>query len=342
MVTSVKPLHVSLLAVPEGAISTLTGLYDVLNAFAMLAGQDDALPKQPPFKVEIVGVTRGPAMLASGIPVEVGKTIGEIARTDIVIAPALVLPNGWRPGRYPQFVEWLSHMHRGGAQICSACSGLFLLAETGLFDGRAATVHWNYASSFRKTFPNVELMPEQALMVSGAREELITSGASMTWHDLILYLVSRHVGATAAQAVARFYALQWHHEGLSPYIVFQGRTDHGDAMIADAQQWLTKHFSIASPVEEMIKRAKIPERTFKRRFKQATGHAPLDYVQRLRVEDAKRRLERTDASVDEIGWKAGYEDPAFFRRLFKRTTGLSPGGYRRKFRIPTFAQSDRV
>lgn len=338
-----KPLHVSLLAVPEGAISTLTGLYDVLNAFAMLAGQDDALPAQPPFEVEIVGLTRGPSMLASGIPIEVGKTINDVGRTDIIIAPALVLPKGvWQKGRYPDYVEWLARMHRGGAQLCSACSGIFLLAETGLFDDRTATVHWNYAPSFQTTFPKVKLMPEQALMVSGARDELVTSGASMTWHDLILYLVSRHVGATAAQAVARFYALQWHHEGLSPYIVFQGRTDHGDAVIADAQTWLIKHFSVASPVEEMIKRARIPERTFKRRFKQATGHAPLDYVQRLRVEDAKRRLERTDAPVDEIGWKAGYEDPAFFRRLFKRTTGLSPGGYRRKFRIPRFAQSERA
>ena len=230
-------------------------------------------------------------------------------------------------------------MHDRGALLCSACSGVFLLAETGLFDGRESTVHWGYAPEFKKTYPNVPLLPERVLVVAGEREQLITSGASMTWHDLVLYLIARHVGATAAQAVARFFALQWHHDGLAPYIVFQGSTEHGDGVIADAQGWLASHFAVASPVEEMIRRAGVAERTFKRRFKAATGFAPIDYVQRLRVEDAKRRLERTDAPIDEISWRVGYEDPAFFRRLFRRTTGLSPGAYRRRFRIPSYAQS---
>ena len=155
---------------------------------------------------------------------------------------------------------------------------------------------------------------------------------------MVLYLIARYAGAAAAQEVARLYALQWHHDGLAPYIVFEGRTDHGDAEIADAQKWLADHFSVAAPVEEMIKRSRLAERTFKRRFVQATGVAPLTYVQRLRIEDAKRRLEQTADPVDEISWRVGYEDPAFFRRLFKRTTGLAPGAYRKRFRIPDFAR----
>src|SRR3712207_8012755 len=121
----------------------------------------------------------------------------------------------------------------------------------------------------------------------------------MTWHDLVLYLIARHVGATAAQTVARYFALQWHHDGLAPYIVFQGRRDHGDAAVANAQAWLATHFSIASPVEEMIRRSDLPERTFKRRFTEATGFAPIDYVPCLRIEDAKRRLERTEERSEE-------------------------------------------
>jgi transcriptional regulator GlxA family with amidase domain len=216
---------------------------------------------------------------------------------------------------------------------------VFLLAETGLFDGQPTTVHWGYAEAFAKTFPKVPLQPERVLMVSGAREQLITSGASMTWHDLVLYLIARHVGATAAQAIARSFALQWHHDGLAPYIVFQGRKDHGDAAITDAQSWLATHFSVGSPVEEMVKRSGLAERTFKRRFTEATGFAPIDYVQRLRIEDAKRRLERTEAPADEISWQVGYEDPAYFRRLFKRTTGMTPGAYRRRFQVPAFAKA---
>jgi transcriptional regulator GlxA family with amidase domain len=213
------------------------------------------------------------------------------------------------------------------------------LAETGLFDGRDATVHFGYARAFAATHPAVPIHPERVLMISGSREELVSSGASTSWHDLVLYLIARYAGSTAAQEVARMFALQWHQDGLAPYIVFEGRSDHGDADIQSVQQWLSTHFSVANPVEEMIKRSRLAARTFKRRFANATGLTPLTYVQRLRIEDAKRRLERTDASVDEIGWRVGYEDAAFFRRLFKRTTGLAPGAYRRRFRIPEFARS---
>jgi transcriptional regulator GlxA family with amidase domain len=245
---------------------------------------------------------------------------------------------GWRVGRYPRLVDWLQRVHTRGALLCSACSGIFLLAETGLWDGKDATVHFGYARTFAALYPAVTIHPERVLVVSGGREELISSGASTTWHDLVLYLTARHAGATTAQEVARLFALQWHQDGLAPFIVFEGKTDHGDAEILGAQQWLATHFSVAHPVEEMIRRSKLAERTFKRRFAGATGLTPIAYVQRLRIEDAKRRLERTDAPIDEISWRVGYEDPAFFRRLFRRTTGMAPGAYRKRFQLPDFAR----
>jgi transcriptional regulator GlxA family with amidase domain len=335
-----RPLHVSLVAVPDAVISTLTGIYDVLGAFRMLGRAEPSIPVEPPFTVEIVGAERGSVTLVSGLDVEARRAVSEVAATDIIIVPSVLLgPGGWTPGRYPEIVDWARRRHSEGALLCSACSGVFLLAETGLFDGQETTVHWGYADDFARAYPRVPLSPERVLVVSGAREELVTSGASMTWHDLVLYLIARHVGATAAQTMARFFALQWHHDGLAPYIVFQGRKDHGDAAIADAQAWLATHFSVASPVEEMVRRSGLAERTFKRRFTDATGFAPIDYVQRLRIEDGKRRLERTDAPADEISWKVGYEDAAFFRRLFKRVTGMTPGAYRRRFQVPAFARS---
>lgn len=337
------PIHVSLIAIPDAAISTLSGIYDVLNSFAMLAGADPAVPSRPPFKVEIVGERAGKLTLVSGLAVDVQRGIGEIAATDIIIAPSFMLRGNaaeasWEKGRYPLLVEWARAMHAQGASLCSACSGIFLLAETGLFDGRQSTVHWGYAPAFRKAHPQVPIKPEQVLTVAGRNQELVSSGASMSWHDLILYLIGRHVGVTAAQSVARYFALQWHQDGLAPYIVFDGARDHGDAAVLAAQDWLATHFSVGSPVEEMVKRAGIPERTFKRRFTNATGLPPIEYVQRLRIEDAKRRLERTEAPADEIAWQVGYEDAASFRRLFKRTTGLTPGAYRRRFQVPGFAR----
>lgn len=334
-----RALHVSLIAIPDAAISTLTGIYDVMNSIGFLAGTDGAVPAQPPFRIEIVGLTRGEVTLASKLAVAAHRGIDEIDRTDIVIVPSVLLADqNWETGRYPAMTRWLSAMHARGAMLCSACSGLFLLAETGLFDGVPSTVHWGYAAAFRRTFPAVPVHPDRVLVAGGPQERLVTSGASMTWHDLVLYLIARHAGATTAQAVARFFALQWHHDGLTPYMVFEGRKDHGDAVIAAAQEWLSTHFPVANPVEEMIRRSGLPERTFKRRFTKAAGVPPIEYVQRLRVEDAKRRLERTDDAVDEIGWKVGYEDPAFFRRLFKRVTGLPPGVYRRRFQVPGFAR----
>lgn len=338
-----EPHHVSLIALPDAVVSTLSGIFDVLNAFAFMNVLPGRVAEKPPFQVEIVGETCGPLTLASGVPVNVQRATAELDTTDIIIVPSILLkPAGWVKGRYPGLVQWVRQRHERGSVVCSACSGLFLLAETGLFDGKDATVHFGYARAFAETYPQVRIHPERVLVISGGREELVTSGASMTWHDLVLYLIARYVGATAAQDVARLFALQWHQDGLSPYIAFEGKTDHGDGEIQAAQQWLATHFPVASCVQEMVKRSRLAERTFKRRFTGATGLTPLGYVQRLRIEDAKRRLERTDAPIDEIGWQVGYEDPAFFRRLFKRTTGLAPGAYRKRFRIPEFARHSRA
>jgi len=328
--------HVSLIAFPDAVASTLYGVYDVMNAFALVELFRDV--RTSPFHVEIVGERAGSLQLASGVPIEIQRSIDEIPTTDIVIVPSIVLRGEWAKGRYPRLVSWLRQAHAQGAILCSACSGIFLLAETGLFDGKDTAVHFGYVNGLKDAYPSLKVHPERVLVISGTSDDLVTSGASTTWHDMVLYLIARYAGATTAQEVARTFALQWHQEGLTPYLVFEGKNDHGDGEILSAQQWLGEHFAMANPVEEVIKRSKLAERTFKRRFVAATGLAPISYVQRLRIEDAKRRLERTEASVEEISWRVGYEDAAFFRRLFRRTTGLAPGAYRKRFSIPEFAQ----
>jgi transcriptional regulator GlxA family with amidase domain len=335
-----RPLRVSVVAIPDAVISTLSGIFDVMNAFRMIPVPGAAPGAPAPFDVEIVGASAGSLELASGVPVSVQRSVESIGKTDIVIVPSVLLSaGGWKQDRYPVLVRWLAEMHRGGAVLCSACSGIFLLAETRLFDGMEATVHYDYARAFAHNHPKVAIHPERVLVVSGRNEELVTSGAAMNWHDLVLYLIGRFVGASASQEVVRFFALQWHQDGLSPYLVFEGRTDHRDSAILAAQDWLSENFSVAAPVEEAVKRAGLAERTFTRRFANATGLTPITYIQRLRVEDAKRRLESSEVPVDEISWQVGYEDPAFFRRLFKRTTGLTPGAYRRRFQSPKYARA---
>ena len=185
----------------------------------------------------------------------------------------------------------------------------------------------------------MHLRLEEVLIATGARQEIVMSGASASWHDLVLYLIARQVGPTAAQAIARFLLLQWHRDGQAPYVPFAPPTDHGDSIVRQLQDWLAKHYSVANPVEELVRRSGLPERTIKRRFTQATGLPPISYVQHLRVEEAKRRLERTNTPIDQISFEVGYEDAASFRRLFRRITRVTPGDYRRKFRLPAFAQS---
>jgi transcriptional regulator GlxA family with amidase domain len=338
-----EPLRVSLLVLPDAGVGTVTGMFDTLSSFSLLSTFDDAVPSEPPFAVELVGAEAGPAPTASGIPLHVHRAITDPGRTDIAIVPSVIVPAGvWVPGRYPELVDWLRQVHDDGGILCSACSGVLLIAETGLLSGRTVTLHPAYAATFRDNFPDVGLRLDEVLIATGEREELVMSGASASWHDLVLYLVARHVGPTAAQALAKFLLLQWHTDGQGPYVPFNPPHDHGDAVVAEAQDWLGTHCAVAGPVAELVERSGLPERTFKRRFTAATGYSPIAYVQHVRVEEAKRRLERTAEPVDAISYAVGYEDPASFRRLFKRITGVSPGAYRRKLQLPAFARTNRV
>jgi transcriptional regulator GlxA family with amidase domain len=320
--------------------STLIGLHDVLSSVGALPTLE--APIDPPFQVEIVAERPGPMPLVTGVPVTPARTIDQVDATDIVLVPSIVAQGGrWVRGRHPELVDWIARMHDGGALLASACSGLFPIAETGIVDGREATIHWDYATAFREDFPAIALEPEKVLVVAGDDAEIVTSGASSSWGDLALYLVARRIGATVAQEAARFFAFQWHVDGLAAYALFRPRTDHGDAVIADVQRWIDANRAVARPVEEMRARSGLADRTFVRRFTAATGLSPIAYVQRLRVEEAKRRLERTDTPVERIAWEVGYEDPAAFRRLFRRLTGLAPGAYPRRFQVPAFAQPPR-
>jgi len=224
-------------------------------------------------------------------------------------------------------------MYRQGSVVCSACSGALLLAEAGLLDGQEITTHWNLATTFRDEFPSVRLRLEHELVASGADGRIITSGASAAWHDLALYVIARFGGAELACEAARFFMFEWHSDGQALYLDFEEPLDHGDGAVLRAQAWLADNWRTPNPVEAMTEQSGLAERSFKRRFRQATGHSPIAYVQQLRVHHAKRRLLRTSEPIDEIAWRVGYEDPSAFRRLFKRLTRVTPGAYRRKFQV---------
>ncbi len=335
MAEKADKIHVSLVAIPDALIGPLSGLYETLTSFKLLGQFDPLVPKQSPFTVEIVAPTMASTAGASGLPLRAHRTLADTPDTDIVIVPTMMIEGSkWVTGRYPEVVEWLAKMHDKGALLCSSCSGALLIAETGLLDGKDATIHWAYENTFKNNFPNVRLKLEEVLVATGEHDEFVMSGASASWNDLAMYLIARFIGPATAQSLARFMLFQWHTDGQAPYVCFSPPMDHDDGAVLEVQNWLADHFAIANPVDEMVRRSGLAERSFKRRFTKATGYTAFAYVQQLRVERAKRHLEQSDQAIDDISWDVGYEDPAFFRRLFKRTTKMTPGSYRQKFKLP--------
>lgn len=330
-----KPrIHVSLVALPGTLVMPIAGLYEILNVFPTVAAFSADVPASPPFDVEIVGAARTTLAAASGLPIAVQRSIDEVQRTDIVIIPVMAVDNGGQAGGHPELVDWLKRMHGQGVVLCSACTGLVVLAQTGLLDGRRATTHWAFAPSFRRQFPQISLCVEEVLVTEGEADEFVMSGGAASWQDLVLYLIGRYVSPAASQAIAKFELLERHAAGQSPYVPFAPSTRHGDALVLCLQQWLDANFTTTSPVAEMTRRSGLSARALERRFRRATGHSPIGYVQRIRVEEAKRRLERSTVAIDQIGWDVGYEDATAFRRVFKRIAGIAPSIYRRQFRMP--------
>jgi transcriptional regulator GlxA family with amidase domain len=325
-------VHVCVVAVPQTVTATVIGVAEYLMVIGSVTGW------QRGFRVEVVSPETGPVRGPLGVSLVAQRRLADVARCDIVVVPTMIWHGeGYRPGTQPEVAAWLRQMYDRGALLCGACTGTLLIAETGLLDGHEATLHWAYTDEMKRHFPAIRLRAEQVFVVSGTDRRLVSTGGSGSWHDLVLYLVALHAGPAAARAAARWFMVDWHRDGQAPYAGFLPRRDHDDAMVRDAQLWLDDHVTAPHPVEQLVQRSGVPERSFKRRFRRATGCAPLEYVQALRLEQAKRLLETGELPVDEISVAVGYENPAFFRRLFKRSTGLTPAVYRRRFQLPAFA-----
>jgi transcriptional regulator GlxA family with amidase domain len=229
-------------------------------------------------------------------------------------------------------LEWIRQRYRNGSAIYSACSGSVMLAATGLLDNKEATSHWGYADLFRRHYPQVRFRPEPALVFADRAGHIVTAGGSTSWHDLAIHIIARHLNPGEAMRIAKVYLLKWHSEGQLPYAALVRPQSHADSVVRQCEDWLGANYRVAEAVMRVVAVSGIPERTLKRRFKAATSATLIGYVQNLRVEEAKRQLETNAVSFEAIAADLGYENLAFFRRLFKRATGLTPGQYRKMFR----------
>lgn len=245
-----------------------------------------------------------------------------------LIVPPSVVPGG--PSARPALAAWIAARHREGTVVCSVCVGAFVLAEAGLLAGRPATTHWAAAARFAARFPEVALEPDRLVIDDG---DVITAGGLMAWIDLGLRLIERYLGPSAMIATARYFLVDPGNREQRYYSSFAPPLTHRDDAILRAQHWLHARSGERLTLSMMARKAGLGERTFLRRFQGATGQSPTAYLQCLRVSRARDLLETTIASVDEIARRVGYGDPSAFRKIFRRTVGLSPTEYRRRFAV---------
>jgi transcriptional regulator GlxA family with amidase domain len=327
------PIDVVIIAVPETAGSALYGMVDVLCAAGRIwQNLTRAEEEQTIFTVRIASPIREAFLCGNRIPVQPDICIDSNPAARIIILPELWLgPDESLKGRYPQLMDWIRNQYRQGATLYSACSGSVMLAETGLLDGCEATSHWGYKELFSSQYPKVRFHPEPNLVFADHAGRIVTAGGTTSWHDLAIHIISRHSSPGEALRIAKVYLLKWHGEGQLPYAPLYIKTHHADSVVKACEQWLADNFRKSAIIQRVVEHSNTPERSLKRRFKAATGTTLIDYVQNLRIEEAKRLLENTQIAVEEISVDVGYEDASFFRRLFKRRTGLTPAQYRRLF-----------
>lgn len=246
----------------------------------------------------------------------------------VIAPPSIIMPDRMVPA--PVTARWLGDRHAEGTVLGSVCAGAFVLAETGLMDGRRATTHWAFAEHLAQRYPDIQIAADNMVLDEG---DIITAGGILAWTDLGLTLVERYLGPATMLATARFLLVDPPRSSQRPFAPFIPRFDHGDSAIRRAQHHLHANSAQALHQLALHEVAGMTERTFLRRFTAATGHRPNAYLQQVRIARAREELERTSTPVDRIAWEVGYGDPAAFRKIFHKLAGTSPGSYRQRFGI---------
>ena len=332
--TTASPLpRIAIVATPLSSASVVYGLYEMFKG----AGRDWPLVVHGQFGQSvldpvIVAAQPGPITTCNGLPIRVDMPMSDCPVPDVVCVPESMLGLDDRAaGMFEREAAWLHRCHAGGSLMTAACSGAMLLAQAGLLDGHEATTHWAYCETMQRRHPAVRVQPQRALMVTGEGHRLVMAGGGSSWMDLGLYVIARCVDVETAMQVARIMLIDWHQVGQQPFARVARSRQTEDALIGRCQAWIAEHYADPAPVAAMAQLSGLPARSFQRRFKQATGMAPLEYVHTMRIEEAKHLLETGDLPVTAVAQEVGYDDAAFFGRLFRRQVNLTPPQYRRRF-----------
>jgi len=321
-------INVAILAFETFATMPITGPMDILNkASALWRGIYGVELPYAPFNIQLVALSDEPLQFGGHITLRPHATIATAREPALILIPSAgekVLENleSLRP-----FVPWIKLWASKGARVVSLCTGAFLLAETGLLDGRSATTHWLLAGLFRKTYPQIRVHPERLIVDEGS---VITSGVATSFLDLMLYIIELYNGREAAVLVSKAFQIEMGRRTQLPYAKFATCKMHNDRQILRVQELMEMDLGRELTTEAMAHFADMSVRNFDRRFHNAVGESPFNYLRKRRVEKAKELLENTNETIHEIMVSVGYEDDRSFRRLFKCLTDLSPKEYRLK------------
>jgi len=317
--------HISIL-VPKGAIlGSLEGsrqLFTQVNSFFVSKGAP------PVFDVKLVGIAEHTPLSGGKFTANADLLLDDVKKTDLIIIPAVDGDIGQAIKDNEAFLPWIVDHYNKGAEVASLCLGAFILASTGLLDGKKCATHWMAENHFRKMFPDVTLVTERIIT---DEHGLYSSGGAFSYTNLILYLIEKYAGRTMAVLAAKVFAIEIEREDQLSFIIFQGQKDHGDEQIKKAQEFIETNFQDKITVDQLASQFAIGRRNLERRFKKATSNTVIEYIQRVKVEAAKVSLESSRENVNEVMFKVGYTDTKAFRNTFKKVTGLSPIEYRNKY-----------
>ena len=317
--------HISIL-VPKGAIlGSLEGSRQLLtqvNQFCKAKGEP------PIFKVQLVGLAKETTLSGGLFTANTDVLVDDVKKTDLIIIPALDGDLQEAINNNKDFIPWIIAQYHGGAEVASLCLGAFLLASTGLVNGKKCATHWLAANQFKTMFPLVNLVTEKIIT---DEHRIYSSGGAFSYLNLILYLIEKYAGRDMAVLSSKVFAIEFDRESQSPFIIFQGQKQHEDDLVKKAQEFIEKNYQEKITVDELATMFAISRRNLERRFRKVTFNSVVEYIQRVRIEAAKMSLEGTRENVNEAMYKAGYSDTKAFRTTFKKHTGISPLEYRNKY-----------
>jgi len=319
---------ITLLCFDHAFSSVITGVLDLFSLVGVTWNRIQQSGSTPLFQVQLAAKNEQPVHCLNRISLQPDVAISSVSESDIIFIPPIGADIDRTLKKNARAVAWLREMHANGSQIVSSCTGSFLLAETGLLDGKLATTHWGYVDQFRARYPRVILKPEQLIT---DEIDLLCAGGGSAWLDLSLFLIEQHLGHDIAVQTAKALVIERKQYSQAAFSTRQGQKYHNDAEILSAQLWMENHLPEKINIDRLGERFGMTSRTFKRRFKQATGDTPLAYLQSLRIETAKKILESSRMPIELVTQRVGYEDSSSFMKLFKRRTGISLQNYRNAF-----------